>query len=94
MLRIYAQIMANTVHHDPAHASSRWHARNELRSRTLAGIQAILLARHLSIGFPCHFMELGRYECGKHVGMAGAFRRDSALSDARRTKETVRCVRR
>lgn len=92
MLRIHAQIMAKTVRHAPAHSSPRSHARNELRSRTLAGIKTILLAKQLPIGFRCQFTELATDTRGEHVGMPGAFRRDSALTGARRTKEAVECV--
>ena len=83
-LRIHASITAKTVQFAHANQTRKSHLRNELRTRTLAGIAAILLAGDEFSTLQRLSGQLGTGECGEHFGMAGAFRVTCAPSGARR----------
>jgi hypothetical protein len=83
-LRIHALVTAKTVQLAHANQTQKSHLRNELRSRTLAGITAFLLARNQFSKLQRVSAQLHTGEFGEHLGMAGAFRLTCAPSGARR----------
>jgi hypothetical protein len=83
-LRIHAPVTAKTVQLAHANPTKKSHPRNELRTRTLAGIAAFLLAREQFSSLQRISGQLQTGKFGEHFGMAGAFRLTCAPRGARR----------